>query len=142
MNFADHIQVCLNLSFTLIPVEFRSRRPLVRWDNNCSPSVEEPQRCFAKSKVNIGSRHPEELALTGYDFDDNTCLNSITARKLLAMKRGRGYYIFEPRRPVTSQCVSSAEINVPSSYSVTLPSVYQNAKDNCILRLALGEATL
>jgi len=127
MILHDEIKHYLNLGLTIIPLKFRSKRPLVRWANSWNPSIEQLQSYFTRP-ANIGVLCGESLAVIDCDSED-VYSDFIASHQLPPdcpiVKTSRGYHIWmKPKKPIRSQRVGSIEIKCLGSYIVVPPSLH------------------
>ena len=136
MKLHDELQHYSSLGLTIIPLKFRSKRPVVRWGNGWNPSIEQLQSYFT-IPANVGVLCGKSLAVIDCD-SDKAYFDFITTHALPpdcpVVKTGRGYHVWvKPKKPIRSQRVGSIEIKCLGSYVVAPPSIHpRNPAEKCL----------
>jgi len=133
-DISRYLQLYLRLGFSIIPLAYRSKKPLVEWSEyqRRKPNEKELRRCFIGRQVNIGVVCG---AVSGYltvlDFDDfeayRRFFEDYKGLRTLVVKTARGVHVyFRSSNPVRSFKIPALSLDVKGegSYVAAPPSIH------------------
>jgi hypothetical protein len=128
MDTHEYIQHYTRLGLTPIPLEHRSKKPLVKWTKGWNPNLNELESWASNPTINWGVRCGENLAVIDCDSEDiyqDFIATHELPKNCPIVKTARGYHIWlRPKKAIRSQNIGNFELKCLGSYIVAPPSIH------------------